>query len=229
MTLAGVALSGASIAANSFASSKAQKAQAQAMAAEQDRQRGLEAEAAALNTQSQDRFQDFGGQQEEKAPSLADYFQSAPIDAGDANASSALPRSTSNITIAEEGKQRSDARDFTNTQGAALGQVRSFGDLLGGISREQARDAGQIGQIGGFMRGSASMLPYEMEAAGQAGNGLKMFGDVLGGLGSITTNAGLSGKSLSTSPFGTSADPWEGARQAGDKVRKSVGLGLYYG
>ncbi|MEC5291594.1 MULTISPECIES: hypothetical protein [unclassified Aurantimonas] len=229
ITLASVALSGASIAANAFGSSKAKKAQDAAMGAERERQRRYEDEALALNTQSQDRYQDFGGQQEQKATSLADYFQSEPIDAGDANVASAMPQSASNITVAEEGKQRSAARDFTNKQGAALGEVRSFGDLLGGISREQARDAGQIGQIGGFMRGSASVLPYELEAASKAGDGLKLFGDVLGGLGSIGTNAGLSGKSISRSPFGSDADPWDGARKAGGKVRKSVGLGLYYG
>ncbi|AAL44650.1 hypothetical protein EN41_19925 [Agrobacterium tumefaciens] len=61
----------------------------------------------------------------------------------------------------------------------ALGRLRAFGDVLGENSRLQARDASQIGQIGGFKRGSSNVMAYELDAANQKGNGLKLFGDAL--------------------------------------------------
>jgi hypothetical protein len=70
--------------------------------------------------------------------------------------------------------------------------LRSFGDLLGGIGLKQARDAGYIGQIGGFEKGSSNVLGYELENANSAGNGMKMFGDILGAGGSLATGYGLS-------------------------------------
>ena len=97
----------------------------------------------------------------------------------------------------EEAKQRAAAKDYTDKQGAALGNLRAFGDLLGSIGRLQARDAGQIGQIGGFKRGSSNATSLELDAASHKGDGLKLFGDVLGGLGTLGMSAGLSGKTLS--------------------------------
>jgi len=135
------------------------------------------------------------------AQQLGDYLSGQQLP--DATPAEALPTSTSNITVREENKQRQQARDFTNAQGAALGNLRSFGDLLGSISRDQARDASQIGQIGGFKQGSAGVLPYELDEAGRSGDGMRLFGDVLGGLGSVATGAGLSGQGL----FGFGAMP----------------------
>lgn len=196
-----------------------QDARDDAMAAERIRQGSLDKEAQALNAQSQDRYQDFQGQQDQKAASLADYFTGQEV--AEPSAEAALPTSSSNITVREEGKQRGKATEFTNRTGNALGELRAFGDLLGDVSRLQARDAGQIGQIGGFKRGSSGVLGYELDEASQAGNGLKMFADLAGGAGGIATSAGLSGGSLfgGAAPATTAAragrsvaDPWSGLR-----------------
>jgi hypothetical protein len=194
LTIAGIGLSVGGTVANYAANQRVESARNDALAAERIRQQGLDREAAALNTASQDRYQDFAPQQAETAAGLGEYFAGEQV--AEPTAAEALPTSTSNITVREEQNQRQQARDFTNNQGAALGQLRSFGDLLGGIGREQARDASQIGQIGGFKTGSAGVRPYELDAASQAGNGMKFFGDVLGGLGSVGLNAGLSGRGL---------------------------------
>lgn len=198
-TIAGIALTAGSTAVNSMAQSKIQNARDDAMAAERIRQQGLDKETDALNVTSQDRYKNFEGQQAEKSGQLADYFTGQEVAAPSAEA--ALPTTASNITVAEEGKQRAAAKGFTDRTGAALGELRSFGDLMGGIGRLQARDAGQIGQIGGFKRGSSGVLSYELDDANQAGSGLKLFGDLLGGVGGIATSAGLSGGSL----FGNAA------------------------
>lgn len=146
-----------------------QNARDDALAAERIRQQGYDRETDALNAQSQDRYQGFEGQQDQKATELGDYFQSqadsvaaTPDTVG---AGALLPASNSAITVANEAGARGKARAYTDQQGAALGNLRSFGDLLGGIGREQARDAISIGQIGGFKKGSSSVLHYELEAA----------------------------------------------------------------
>ncbi len=109
-----------------------------------------------------------------------------------------MPQSSSNITVQADTKARGDARAFTDKTGRALGDLRSFGDLMGELGRGTARDAGYVGQIGGFKKGSSAVLPHELEAANSKGSGMKMLGDVLGGIGKVGLSAGLSG----ASPFG---------------------------
>lgn len=205
LTIAGIALTAGSTVANNIAANKVQNARDDAMAAERIRQQGYDQEAAALNTQSQDRYKDFGGQQDDKATQLGDYFAEQQIEAGNANAENAaamvMPQSGSNIVVQEEAKKRGEARDFANKNAAALGNLRSFGDLIGSIGRDQARDATQIGVIGGFKRGSSGIVPYELEAANSAGNGAKMFGDMLNLGGGVAINAGVSkGNYFPTAP-----------------------------
>lgn len=194
LTIGGIALAGISAGINNAAQQRVQKARDDAMAAERIRQQGLDKEAAALNVRSQDRYQDFQGQQDKKSEGLKQYFTGQQVAEPLPEAS--LPTTSSNITVQEESKQRGQARDFTDRTGNALGELRAFGDLLGDVSRLQGRDASLIGQVGSFKRGSQGVLPLELEAANQKGNGLRMFGDIVGGLGGLSLNAGLGGKSL---------------------------------
>lgn len=197
MTIAGIALTAGSTVANSIAQSKVAKARDQALAAERIRQGGLDQEASALNAQSQDRFEGFGDQQQARATELGDYFAAQKIEQGGEDADAAMEQNvaptSSNLTIREEQKQRGAATDFADRQGAALGQLRSFGDLLGEKSMQNARDFGQIGQIGGFKRGSSSIVPLELEQANKAGDGAKLFGDILGLGGGLLASGGLGG------------------------------------
>lgn len=190
MTLASVALTGLSAGLNQMANAQVNNARNDALAAERIRQQGLDQQADALNLQSQDRFQNFEEKKDERAKGLAEYFTSQETQAPVA---AAMPASSSNITVAAENKARGEARDRTNQIGTALGELRSFGDLLGDTSRLQARDAGQIGQIGGFKRGSSGILGMELDSANSAGSGLRMAGDIAGGLGRVGMSAGLSG------------------------------------
>lgn len=193
----GLVLTGASAGANAIGYSKAEKVRESALAAEKYRQNELRREAEVLNTQSREQYDDFEGQQDQKATALTDYFADAPQSAADAvgeanaTAASALPSALNDIVQREIDKQNNLAGAFTGQQAGARGRLRSFGDLLGGVSREQARDAGLIGQIGGFQRGSSSVLPYELEDANKKGSGFRFLGDVLGGLGSIGMTSGV--------------------------------------
>lgn len=190
LLIASAALAGASTAANAAASRKVQGARDDALAAERLRQQGLDREAAAINTRTQDRFRDFDTQQEGRAAELADFFRGQTL--ADPGAAQSVPASASNITVREEDKQRGAARERTDQIGGALGDLRAFGDLLGGISRKQGVDASLLGQIGGFKRGSNNVLGFELEDANRAGGTLRTIADLTGGLGQIGLMAGLS-------------------------------------
>lgn len=191
MLIAGALLTAGSVVSNNIAAGKAEKARNGALQAERTRQSGFRDEAMALNESSQDQYANFGDKQAAKAEQLSDYYQSQQAATPLANA--AVPTSASNVTVQEDAKQRGLAKLYTDKTGAALGQLRAFGDEMGGAGRAQARDAGQIGQIGGFMRGSQGVLPYELENASHAGDGLRTLGSLMGAGGSALTMGGLSG------------------------------------
>lgn len=196
LSIAGIVMTAGSTIANTIAANKVDKARADAMAAERIRQGRLDQENAALNETARDRYTDFGSKQEDSASKLSDYFteNEAAAAQNDQQAVDAmLPTSGSEITVQEANKQSGLAKAFTDQQGQALGKLRSFGDVLGGIGREQARDAGSIGQINSFKRASSGIVPLELEAANSAGNGMKLFGDILGAGGSLALNSGLKG------------------------------------
>ncbi len=159
-TIAGIVLTGASTVTNTIAQSKVAKARDQALAAERIRQQGYDQEAGALNTQSQDRFGDFDNEQQARATKLGDYFAAQKIEQGNEDTQAVLEQNTaptsSNLTVREEAKQRGNATDFANKQGAALGNLRAFGDLLGEKSMQNARD---FGARGAKLPGSARCGP----------------------------------------------------------------------
>ena len=161
-----------------------------ALAAERIRQQGFDQQASALSTRSQDRYEGFDQKQEQKAQKLGDYFTGQQAQAP---APSLMPQSDSNIVVANEAAKRGEAKARTDQIGNALGDMRAFGDLLGDTSRLQGRDASQIGQIGGFKKGSSNVLSYELEDANNAGAGLALAGQIASGLGRVGMNAGLSG------------------------------------
>lgn len=190
ITIAGIAATAGGVLANNAAQQQTDDARSGALAAERIRQQGLDQQSAALNTQSQDRYQDFQGQQDQRAKSLTEMFQTpAQLPPG----ADAMPASSSNLVVQAENDARGAARERTNQMGAALGNLRSFGDVLGQTSRLQGRDAALVGQVGNFKRGSSDVLGMELEAANSAGGDMRMLGDVLGGVGRIGVAAGLGG------------------------------------
>lgn len=204
LTIAGIALSAAGVAAGQMASSKVAKARDDVLSAERIRQGGFDKEAAALNTQSQDRYQDAAGQQKAKATEIGDYLKGQQIEADTAaNAGTqaqVMPTSSSNITVQAEKSARDDARGFTDDLAMRKGDLRSFGDFIGDTGRLQARDASKIGQLGGFKKGSSDVASLELDSANGAGNGIKLIGDLLGAAGGVGTAAGLKGSFTGAAP-----------------------------
>lgn len=194
ITLGGLALSIGSTVAGSVAQGQVDDARSGRMSAERGRQAQYNQQADAINDRSQGRYGNFQEQEDAKAKEVADFYKAntSALPTG-GSTSGAMPEAGSNILVQEGKKQMDRVGRFGTQQSEALGKLRSFGDTLGGISREQSKDAGELGKLGSFRRGSAGVLPLELEEANSAGNDMKLFADILGGAGKVGTMAGLSG------------------------------------
>lgn len=114
-----------------------------------------------------------------------------------------LPSSSSPVVNQETAKQEGKAQQYVDQQGTALANMRSFGDLLGEISTKQARDASQVGQIGGFKQASNGLVPLELNNAQHAGDMAQFIADILQGGSRIATSAGIG----ATAPTGSAWTP----------------------
>lgn len=206
LVIAGLALTAGSVVVNSIAAGEDARARDSVLAAERIRQRGFDQQAAALNQQSQDRYVNFTPQMQDKSQQLGDYLSSRVGPDPNASVPSALPSSASGVVNQERDRQMHKAQQYVDQQAGAAGKLRSFGDLLGEISTLQGRDAGLIGAIGGFKRGSSNIVPLELNEAAKAGDNWRFLADILGGVGSVATGYGINGGSGSLgSVFGAKA------------------------
>jgi hypothetical protein len=186
-----LALTAGGIGANYMGAKQAERANQDVLGAERVRQNRFDREAEATTTKSRKRFENFDEQQGDKADELADLFLA---DAG--AAPPALDAPTDTVTVQRTADEKADRRQFTDQQGTARGKMLSFGDLFGDIGVGQARDMTDLSGIYGMRQGSQGVLPLELDAASQKGGGMRLAGDIMGGLGSIATMGALSGASL---------------------------------
>src|SRR3546814_18699204 len=87
----------------------------------------------------------------------------------------------------------SDAEAAGRNEAAAKARLEGFGDLLLDSAIFRGRRGQEIGQIGGFARGSSGVLPLELEAAKSKGRGLGLLGDLQTGAGIVMGVAGAAG------------------------------------
>jgi len=178
--------------ANTIGNKQAEKALAGAQNAERVRQKQFDDQSFALNTASQNRFADMPAQMDTKATDLAEMFN-APAEEQPVDPVLAMPESSSNIVTSRENAAKAKAKGETDQRATDLGKLRSFGDILGGASRMQGRDAAELGLIGSMRRGSQAVLPLELQAAQDKGRGMRMFGDILSMGGAMVGPGGFFG------------------------------------
>lgn len=232
LTLTAAALQAGSSIANGMAEREAANARSAALSAERTRQSGMEAQQRALADGSQQSMQDFGGQQQERAADLTQFFQQ-PV-ASDANAEAGMiaPEGSSSITVREMNKQSADATDRTNQRGTDLARMRSFGDLMGDRMRGVQRNSGAIDQLTGFRGGSTDALAFELDAAAQKGAGKRALGDLLGGAGAVLGGyAGMAGAgnpvvTRGMDRLGLGGDPLAAALRGAGQPAMNVRRGL---
>lgn len=165
-----------STAFNYLGAKKQDRALASTQAAERIRQNRLDDEAFALNQQSQARYDDAPDKIEDQAEGLADLFRGS-IETAPAQAVATLPQTSNNVVNNAAAKAATETARRGSERADQLGNLRGFADFFGDAQRAQARDFGQLGMLGGFKRGSSSVLPVELDAASQAGAGFRTLGD----------------------------------------------------
>lgn len=131
--------------------------------------------------------------------------QYAAADRNAPRANEALPGSSpagGNVVVLEAFRQAAaDAAARAEQQGAARADLASFGDFMGDAAISTGRRSGDIGMLGSFSRGSANVLPLELNriatrrrGAATAGNLLTSFGAaMMGGAGGGAAVGGASG------------------------------------
>jgi hypothetical protein len=132
--------------------------------------------------------------------------QYAAADRNAPRANESLPGSTpaagGNVVVLEAFRQAAaDAATRAEQQGAARADLASFGDFMGDTAISTGRRSGDIGMIGSFSRGSANVLPLELNRAATrrrgsatAGNLLTSFGSaMMGGAGAGAAATGTAG------------------------------------
>lgn len=94
---------------------------------------------------------------------------------------------------------------YAGQQGAAKANLLSFNDVTFQNAINNIRAGQQLNTTGNFMRGSAGVLPVELEAASRKGDSLKTLGTVLSTAGTVVG-------------MGAGADWWKAADTAGNGI-----------
>jgi hypothetical protein len=146
-----------------------------------------------LQKQSLNRFDNFTPQMDARAGTVADFYKASGGSLPSSGVTAGIIPQTSGLVAREGTNQMNKVNAFNDQQGTALGNLRSFGDIMGAANRGMAIDSSLIGGINNMKQGSSNVLQSELEDANRAGGGMKSFADILSGLGKIGVAAGLSG------------------------------------
>jgi hypothetical protein len=193
MSIAAAALTVAGTGAQAIGSSKASRAQSNVAAAETARQERFRREQAALFEQSQ------AGQtreaQDQKLNEATERRTNALQGAVTQGSAADVPLAGNEASVVADtiSRRLAGSAQTARDEGGRLGALGAFKDLNFGNAISLGRSGQQQGMLGGFSRGSADLVPMEMDIAGQRGQGWQSFGRLLSGVGSLTGMAGAYG------------------------------------
>ena len=186
-----LSLTAAGSAAQSAGARRAAKAMEGARVAEGIRQKGFQDEAGKVVDQSLDQSGRASTDASMKAAADARAADAAaavadvrkPIEATGANLSG--DQAANRVMATESDLQAAKNLGYAGQQGAAKANLLSFNDLTFQNAINNIRAGQQLNTVGNFMRGSAGVLPSEIEAASRKGDNLKTFGTLLNTAGTI--------------------------------------------
>lgn len=216
---ASIALTVAGTAAQAAANNKSQKAMQGAREAERVRQKGhqdasnavLESSMAGADKSAQDAAEGKALAERKAGVDAAVASVRAPVEATGANLAG---DQTANAVInSEQAAQASKALGYAGQQGNAKAKLLSFSDLNFGNAIANARAQQDQARIANFAKGSADVLPYELENASHAGDGLKSLGSLL------STGGMVAGLGAGAGWWGNTPPPTVGTAAVGDVGR----------
>lgn len=186
-----LSLTAAGSAAQAAGARRAAKAMEGARVAESIRQKGFQDEASKVVDQSLSKS---GRGATEQGMKEAAAERAAAADAAVAEVRKPVEAVGSNIAGDQSGNKvmatESDLQaaknlGFATQQGRAKSDLLSFNDVTFQNAINNIRAGQQLATTGNFMRGSAGVLPVELEAASRKGDNLKTLGTVLSTAGSV--------------------------------------------
>jgi len=192
LTIASVALIGSGTAMQMQGAEKAKKAQDSANLAELQRQKGYREKSFGLFDQSLGYNQGDAqiAREAKESSDLNSIFQQA----ADNVFSSASPSGTNPMSGVSEApkaigdiykKSMNEARGSIQNALTARAALGGFSKMLGNTSIQNQQISNAQNPLGNFMRGSAGILPMELQAASHAGDKLANIGAVLSALGTV--------------------------------------------
>lgn len=205
LTIAGMALTLGSTFMSSMASNKVENARSAALVSETQRQDRLQQEAIGNLQGTQEAFtperQSAGI--EAAAQERIERLQRNVTGGAEGTATVAdipLTRSAPNIVrenaARELNKGLGEGKDFAKR----LGRLGAFGENQFQNRIDLSRLAEKMGMTGAESRGSANILPLELQSANRAGDSLTGLADILGGAGSAANLGGAVGFNPFSSP-----------------------------
>jgi hypothetical protein len=187
---ASIALTASGTAAQAYGQSKARSAIAAAQAAERERQHGFQNQANDFFSQSLSNAsagtqagQQAGHQADRKSAYDTATAAVAPVDVS--NKSQAGDQNANTVVSTDTAKESAKAMNTASLAGDAAAALQGFGDQQAANDIYNKRMLQRQAQLGNFMQGSASVLPYEVEAASHKGDQFKNVGDLLSLGGSV--------------------------------------------
>lgn len=188
---ASLALAAAGTASQVAGQRKAQKAMDGAREAERIRQKGYQEQSDAALGKSL-----AGAEKGSQDSAEADAFAARKAASDEATASVRQPveatganlagDQTANAVIdAEMARKGAAALGFAGQQGGAKAKLLSVNDLNFANAIANARALQEQGRIANFAKGSADVLPVELEAASRKGQGLQTLGTALSAAGTV--------------------------------------------
>jgi len=186
-----LALTAAGSAAQAAGARRAAKAMAGARTAESIRQKGFQDQANAIVDDSLNKS---GKDATDKGMADAAAQRAAASDAAVADVRAPIEATGKNIAgdqtvnavMASEGDVAANKNlGYATQQGRAKANMLSFNDVTFQNAINNIRAGQQLNTTSNFMRGSSNVLPIEMEAASNKGQGLKTLGNMLSTAGSV--------------------------------------------
>jgi hypothetical protein len=188
--IASAALAVGSAVANQVAHNDQVNARNDVLREERLRQERFDSRIFDTNTDARERFVGFEPAMAERGDTLGDMLGAQVAPDPNTSTGTILPSSSSTVVNQETANQNDAAQQYVDQQSDALGNMKSFGDLLGETTRGVGRDASKVNMLNSFKLGSSGVVPFELDKAAEAGEGWRFLGDILGGLGSVGMTAG---------------------------------------
>jgi hypothetical protein len=218
-----LSLTAAGSAAQAAGARRAAKAMEGARVAESIRQKGFQDEANKVVDESLNKSGRSSTDAAMKAAAEARAADAAaataevrkPIEATGENL--AGDTSGNKVMATESDLQAARNLGFAGQQGAAKANLLSFNDMTFQNAINNIRAGQQLNTTGNFMRGSAGVLPVELEAASRKGDNLKTLGTVLSTAGTVVgmgAGAGWWDKAAEGATAGANAGAAAGAGAA---------------